>query len=69
MASRKLKIYIWDNVLCDYSSGIIVVCASSVDNARKIAKDAHPSERNIDDNEPIIMDIKQRYIAECYGGG
>jgi hypothetical protein len=69
MASKKLKIYVWDNVLCDYTPGMIVVIASSLEKAKAIAKERHPSETDIESDQPSIQDIKEGYVAECYGGG
>ena len=32
-----MKLYIWKGVLCDYTCGIIVVMAESIDQARLVA--------------------------------
>lgn len=33
---KKLKLFVWENVLTDYTSGIIFALATSVENARKV---------------------------------
>lgn len=32
---KKLKLYVWEEVLCDYKPGIMFAIASSIENARK----------------------------------
>jgi hypothetical protein len=36
MAERKLKLYVWENVLRDYTPGIMFAMAHTVHEARKI---------------------------------
>ena len=33
--SKKLKLFVWENVLCDYTDGIMFALAPNVDTARK----------------------------------
>jgi hypothetical protein len=33
---RKLKLYVWDGVLTDYTSGMIVAMAYDIDHARRL---------------------------------
>jgi hypothetical protein len=38
------KMYVWEDVLTDYTSGVVVVMAKSVEEARKIAHDYQDSD-------------------------
>jgi hypothetical protein len=37
LPAPKLRLYVWENVLADYTSGIAFALASSVDEARQLA--------------------------------
>ena len=41
MTKKTLKLYVWEDVLCDYTPGIIVVMAESVDAARRAMARKH----------------------------
>ncbi len=72
-----MKLFVFENVLCDYSSGMVLIAAKSLRSAIKYAKEEFaysvaseatswetPSAvYNIDDSvEPGIKEF-------CYGGG
>jgi len=63
-----LKMYIWEDVLCDYSCGMIAVLAESPEHAREIVR------RDYDDHiyretykDPI--EVKEPTAFYAYGGG
>ncbi len=69
-AMTDLKLYVWEDVLTDYTSGIMFAMAPDVDTARKIIiGKSGPLSSVVRDlqNEP------DEYTSECgfflYGGG
>jgi len=68
---KNLKLFVWENVLCDWTCGHIAVLASSVEEAREVVK------RNPDLGE--YSDVKWVFTEEptiytdpvailCWGG-
>jgi len=65
-----MKMYVWKDVLCDYTCGMIVVFAHDLKEARQIAKkqlDSVDYEGSIEVDEPDIYD-KPSAVA-VWGGG
>jgi hypothetical protein len=70
---KKLRLYVWENVLCDYSSGLAVALAHSAAEARqlllaKIGGQFHILN-TVDDLlvEPKIVESPAAFFV--YGGG
>jgi hypothetical protein len=62
-----LKMYVWDNVLTDWTSGLIVVLATSLEEARDLAcKDLGYVYRPIMTDTPDIYDSPM--AVHVYGG-
>lgn len=54
-----LKLYVWENVLCDYSCGVMFALAHDVDEARReVIKSFRCSDR--DDFEQSVDEAMQR---------
>ena len=68
---KKLKLFVWENVLCDWTCGHIVVFASSVQNAREVVRATidgcdHHSLLEVFTKDPIIYD--DAVAIPCWGG-
>lgn len=67
---RNLKLYVWENVFSDYTHGLAVVLASSVEEARVLLKSQKLfdwEEDEIDANEPVVYEDKVAVFVR--GGG
>lgn len=74
VARKKLKLFVWEGVLADYSSGIAFALAYSVDEARmlvlkKLGYDSNTPKRLLTefDSEPLICETPEAFYK--YGGG
>lgn len=67
--TKKLKLYVWENVLRDWTSGVMFAFASSPDEARKVIlkKSDNSSVREELQQEPRVIDKPEGFIV--YGGG
>ena len=70
-----LKLFVWEDVLCDYGCGIILAVAEDIEEARKIIK-TYSSSLNKHEYEAVLSDIKKepREITDkealfVWGGG
>ena len=60
---KELKLYVWENVLCDYTNGIMFAYAKNIDEARKLigekmgheCVDLELEPRKIQDNEGFYI--------------
>ena len=62
-----LHLYVWEDVLCDYTSGVMFALAHSVDEARELLRkrcDWLPETDLMGD--PVIYDDKMAYYV--WGG-
>lgn len=72
---RDLKLFVWENVLTDYTSGRAFALAENVEEARKIIFDRFKTEEGyLSDtlkadlaDEPKVMDCKEGF--HILGGG
>jgi len=64
-----MKLYVWENVLTDYTSGIMFALANSVEEARGLilAKGDYPQVFEDLDPEPKVYDTPVGY--QIWGGG
>lgn len=64
-----MKLYVWENVLCDWTCGIIFATANSVEEAREIVLKEQdlPSIREAINDEPAIYLNPVAFIN--WGGG
>jgi len=69
MEQKALKLYVWQNVLRDYSAGLAVVLAHDEDEAREIMKRDFPeyiAEQLPFSNVEVVTEPTGFYV---YGGG
>lgn len=68
---KKLNVYVWHDVLTDYSSGMAVVVAESVEHARSVVIKSPELCDNLwgFEKEPICLDLTKPSIEFVYGGG
>ena len=67
MAKKKLKLYVWEGVLEDWTSGIMFALAENADDARKLIADKMTYET--DDLKIEPKEITEREGFYVYGGG
>lgn len=69
---RNMKVYVWDNVLCDWTCGMVVIVARDDDEANRILIEHGLSEYiSYDGNwspQPTIV-TDGPYINFVWGGG
>lgn len=41
---KKLKLYIWEHVLTDYTDGMVAILATDLENAFDVFKEKYPDE-------------------------
>jgi hypothetical protein len=66
-----LKVYVWQDVLRDYSAGLVVIIAHNLDEAREVFMRDYPNEQYVLDNffgapHTVHTDPAAFYV---YGGG
>jgi hypothetical protein len=69
--SKKLKLYVWEGILCDYTCGIAFALAESVEEARKlvIESEYEVNRTHVEEDikgEPKIFDTPKGYVL--WGG-
>ena len=68
---RKLKLFVWEDVLTDYTSGIMFALAESVEEARKIIlENGGKGQYSVESEllkEPKVYEDKMGLFL--YGGG
>ncbi len=71
MAKRRLKLYVWENVLTDYYPGIMFALAESEEKARELLLKDHPLLKfNYEDvaKKPDVYDNVPVSFAVSGGG-
>lgn len=81
---EKLKLYYWDNVLKDYSTGCAIALACSIEEAQKMILDKYisdnPKQKDCRHSlyqalfeelkqEPKVYDVNTKTVFYCEGGG
>ena len=68
-----MKLYVWENALCDYSCGMIICIAENLDDARNAwRKEFKKWMKTEIMNDPIVYDLEIPCDAICHfvtGGG
>jgi hypothetical protein len=69
-----MKLFVWENVLTDYTSGMVVAIAKDVDEARRVACEGddclqYHSDDLARDPEVIDLDDPKAQAWVVYGGG
>lgn len=67
--NEELKLYIWEDVLSDYTSGVMFALASSVEEAREIllAKCGYLPESDLNKTPKVYENEKMALVL--WGGG
>jgi len=65
-----MKIFYWDQVLADYTYGMMVAVAEDVDSARAalLLKCPHIPDHDLF-KEPQVFEIEKPWAETCWGGG
>lgn len=68
MARKKLKLYVWQNVLTDYTDGVMFALATSPEEARKLllAGTSYLPKEDLD-KEPDVYETPVAFSV--WGGG
>ena len=65
---QPMKLYVWRDVLTDWSSGVIVAMAHDVEEARQLARQQLETWNHHEvDKRPSVH--RQPAAAVCHGGG
>ncbi len=62
-----MKTFVVENILCDYSCGLIVVKAKDVESAKNLLRDKFND--TYEDITNGIRELKDNEIVYVYGGG
>ena len=66
--TNKLKLYVWENTLCVYTSGIMFALAYDEKEARRLIKETDPDIDDSDFREEAIVITNPRGFT-VWGGG
>jgi len=76
MAKKLMKLFVWQDVLCDYTAGMIVALAPDMETALALARDSQYSETAAGDmgkTKPEVTDLgwvnSKPKLWLVYGGG
>ena len=70
MAKKKMKVFVWDDVLTDYTSGMMVAIAPTVEEARDALRKECIYIMDDDLNkQPKEFDLTETAAFLCWGGG
>lgn len=66
---NNLKLYVWEDVLTDYTSGIAFALAESIEQAREVIREKGLSEFRMNelDGDPLVVEQPEGFYF--YGGG
>jgi len=67
--NSNLKLYVWEGVLTDWTSGIVVALAESVEQARELIREKDPVAMHTGelDLEPEVIESPAAFVV--WGGG
>lgn len=67
---KKMKLFVWENVLTDYTSGIMFAVASNVEEARReLLKKCDCIPEPDLQQSPLEFDFSHPVGFVCWGGG
>lgn len=68
MARRKMKVFVWEDVLVDYKSGIMVAVAPTVEEARiALLKKCFYLPKEDLNKQPMELDLSKPAVFVCWG--
>jgi len=56
MVTKKLKLFVWEGVLADYTSGVMFALAKDVESARKMLLEKYPGSWSLE--RDILLEPK-----------
>ena len=63
-----MKMFVWENVLTDWTSGLVCVLAENLEQAVELLKEKYPSETpQIDMSQLQVVTEPEAFLV--YGGG
>ena len=68
MKPKKNKLFVWEDVMCDYTCGTAFALAPDVETARKMVIDDGASETEIKNVDPDVIETSQPYAHHVWGG-
>jgi hypothetical protein len=70
MKRNKMKVFVWENVLTDYTSGIMFAISPSVEDARlQLLKRCNYIPEDDLNQQPKEFDLSESAAFVCWGGG
>lgn len=67
---KKMKVFVWENVLTDYTSGMMVAVAPTVEEARAaLLKECSYIPESDLNQQPKELDLSEAVGFVCWGGG
>lgn len=65
-----MKLFVWEDVLYDYTGGIMFAVAETVEDARRKLRETDYYIKEYDLNkEPQEFDLSEAVAFTCWGGG
>ncbi|MHA1305324.1 MAG: hypothetical protein ACTSPI_16620 [Candidatus Heimdallarchaeaceae archaeon] len=68
MTKKELKLYVWEDVLCDYTCGMICILAHDLEEAVELLNKKYPSYYCEEIGKPYKVITNPEAFA-VYGGG
>lgn len=65
---KKIKLYVWEDVLCDYTCGMICILAHNLEEARELLEKKYPGYY-LDEFGKKYRVITEPEAFAVYGGG
>ena len=67
---KKMKVFVWENVLTDYTSGMMVAIAPTIEEARAaLLKECSYIQEDDLNQQPKELDLSEAVGFVCWGGG
>lgn len=65
---QQMQLFVWDNVLCDYTDGLMFALAHSVEEARDLLREEVYDSDDLQ-QEPTVYDLTTPVYRAVWGGG
>ena len=70
MTRKKMKVFVWDDVLTSYTSGMMVAIAPTIEEARvALLKECNKIPEGDLNKQPKEFDLSEPTAFVCWGGG
>jgi len=70
MAKNKMRVFVWEGVLTDYTSGMMVAIAPTIEEARAaLLKECNYIPESDLSQQPKEFDLSETVSFVCWGGG